>query len=482
MLVVITTAVVIITIAAPAVAAPRERRDLRRPEPRREVILREPVARPPMRREAPAREGVRDGAGIRRESRPSFPAPGISPRPPAVSAQSRVPRIGTPTAPAPTTESPSALPVQRPPTAPAAAPSAPAAAPLAPAPAPAPVAPAAAPVVPAPAPAPVVVYPNVTPRPMILTQAPSFGVGSGGVRVGGSVAPSGDVIRDSVINGAVLGSAGGPIGAAIGAGVGLLHGLWAKRQVEKAARVESDKQKQADRKIEEELAAQKPGSSTSDPGTAVASLPPTAEAAEPPRDRLDPDGFRPVYEGGRLVRRERIAADGSVTEVLHYDTKAQIVRRDESSRRDGRFDTSTFYADGKPQRRESDTDGDGSVDLWATYDAGGDVARLETLADGKRHTQVYVAGKVSEEAWRRATDGVVTKRVKYEDGAVREKLDGNFLTYFEPNGAIAREAELGADGRPTMIAYYEGGRLVRRELYEIDDKAFERVPLAEVTR
>jgi hypothetical protein len=298
----------------------------------------------------------------------------------------------------------------------------------------------------------------VTPRPIILTQAPSFGVGvgSGGVRVGGSVAPSGDVIRDSVINGAVLGSAGGPIGAAIGAGVGLLHGLWAKRQVEKAARVETEKQKEADRKIEEEIAAQQPGSST---GTTVASVPPTTEPAAPPRDRLDPDGFRPVYEGGRLVRRERIAADGSVTEVLHYDAQGQIARRDESSRRDGRFDTSTFYADGKPQRRESDTDADGSVDLWATYDAAGDVARLETLAAGQRHTQVYVAGRVSEEEWRRAADGVVTKRVKYEDGAV------------------AREAELDADGRPTMIAYYEGGRLVRRELYEIDDKAFERVPL-----
>jgi antitoxin component YwqK of YwqJK toxin-antitoxin module len=344
-------------------------------------------------------------------------------------------------------------------------------------------------------PAPVVVFPSAIPQPIILTQAPGFGVGvgvgSGGVRVGGSVAPSGDVIRDSVINGAVLGSAGGPIGAAIGAGVGLLHGLWAKRQVEQAAKVEAARQKEADRKLEEELASQQPGSSTTDTGTTgttVASLPPTTEPAEPPRDRLDPDGFRPVYDGGRLVRRERIGADGRATEVVHYDAQGQIVRRDESSRRDGRFDTSTFYADGKPQRRESDTDADGTVDLWATYDAAGEVARLESLADGRRHTQVYTAGRMSEEEWRRAADGTVTRRVKYEDGTVREKLDGNLLTYFEPNGDVAREAELDANGRPTMIAYYEGGRLVRRELYEIDDKAFQRVPLvspetaAEVTR
>jgi antitoxin component YwqK of YwqJK toxin-antitoxin module len=324
------------------------------------------------------------------------------------------------------------------------------------------------------------------PRTVIVTQAPSFGVGVGssGVHVGGSAARSGEPVRDSVINGAILGAAGGPIGAAIGAGVGLLHGLWTKRKVEQASRAEVARQKEADRKIEQEIAAQQPGSST----TTVASVPATTEPVEPPRDRLDPDGFRPVYEGRRLVRRERIGADGRVTEVLHYDAQGQVVRRDESSRLDGRFDTATFYAGGKPERRESDTDGDGTVDLWAAYDAAGEVARLDSLADGRRHTQVYTAGKVSEEEWRRAADGVVTARVKYEDGKVREKLEGNLLKYFEANGDIAREAELGADGRPTTIAYYERGRLVRRELFDIDEKAFQRVPLvstdtpAQVTR
>jgi antitoxin component YwqK of YwqJK toxin-antitoxin module len=317
---------------------------------------------------------------------------------------------------------------------------------------------------------------------------------SGGVSVGGR---TGEPVLDSVMTGAALGGLGGPIGLAVGAGIGLLHGLWAKKKAEAASRAEVAKQKEADRKLEQEIAAQKPGASADEQGvrvvkdhladtpnaspptgTAVASLPPTAPN-EPPaaRDRLDPDGLRPVYEGDRLVRKERVAADGKVTEVLHYDARGQLVKREESSRGDGRFDTSTFYADGKPQRRESDTDGDGTTDLWAAYDATGEIAKLESLANGRRHQQIYAAGKVTEEEWRRASDGVVTGRVKYQDGKVREKLEGNLVQYFEPNGDLKREEELGADGRPSAIAFYEHGKLVRRELYEIDEKAFERVPL-----
>ena len=462
---VVTSAFVVVTLAPPVDAASRDRRDLNRSTPR--AIHREPLAVPrEVSRRAPA---------------PTPRAPSRTETPP--------PRVTAPRTPPPAVTAPPPAAVVTPPASPSTV--------------------------------------RVTPRlsddprfvPFSAYQASPYyggyhpysggyhpysgtsayvagaGVGvSGGVSVGGR---TGEPVLDSVMTGAALGGFGGPIGLAVGAGIGLLHGLWAKHKAEAATRAEVAKQKEADRKIEQEIAAQKPGASADEQGvrvvkdhladtpnaspptgTAVASLPPTA-TKEPPaaRDRLDPDGLRPVYEGDRLVRKERVAADGKVTEVLHYDAQGQLVRREESSRGDGRFDTSTFYADGKPQRRESDTDGDGRTDFWAAYDAAGEVTKLESLANGRRHQQVYAAGKVTEEEWRRASDGVVTGRVKYQDGKVREKLEGNLLQYFEPNGDLKREEELGADGRPAAIAFYEHGKLIRRELYEIDEKAFERVPL-----
>jgi hypothetical protein len=251
---------------------------------------------------------------------------------------------------------------------------------------------------------------------------------------------------------------------AIGAGVGLLHGLWAKRQHEKQARAEQERQRAMERELERELAAQRAGGST-DTGdgqgvliladnlattdtpsaspsterpTQVASLPPASgETAATRSDGLDAEGFRPVYDGTRLVRRERRAPDGSMAAVLHYDGRGRIVRRDESTGMDGRLDTSASYVDGALQRKESDTDDDGKSDVWAFYDGTGELTRLESLiADGKRRVEHYRAGRV------------------------------------------AREEEFDAGGDLAAVAHYEGDRIVRRELYAVDESAFTRVPVA----
>ena len=305
-----------------------------------------------------------------------------------------------------------------------------------------------------------------------VAQAQSVGVGSrGGVRVGGGVGASPDPLLNSATMGAALGSAAGPIGMAVGAGIGLLHGLWAKRKYEEQARAEQERQRAMDRELEREMAAQRAGGAadteegqgvliladnlaTSDTpsaspsteratqvasrATQVASLPPASSATTAARtpDSVDAEGFRPVYEDTRLVRREHHAADGSIDVVLHYDTRGRIVRRDESSRLDGRLDTSAYYTDGTLQRKESDTDADGKPDVWAFYDGTGELTRLESLtADGGRRIEQYRAGD------------------------------------------LAREEKFDADGSLTAVAHYEGGRIVRRELYKIDDAAFSRVPL-----
>jgi antitoxin component YwqK of YwqJK toxin-antitoxin module len=145
--------------------------------------------------------------------------------------------------------------------------------------------------------------------------------------------------------------------------------------------------------------------------------------------------------------------------VLHYDEQGQLVRREESSRLDGRLDTSTVYAQGRPERKESDTDDDGKPDVWATYTADGKVSVLESLmADGRRLRQRYTEGKVTREEWRTA-DALVTAR----------DLDAS--------GTVVREEEFGAGGRLSSVTFYESGRLVRRELYQVDERLFKRVPL-----
>src|SRR4051812_7789087 len=201
-----------------------------------------------------------------------------------------------------------------------------------------------------------------------LARAQSVGVGSrGGVRAGGGFsggASSADVLNSAAM-GAAIGSAGGPIGMAIGAGVGLLHGLWAKKKYDEQARVEAERQQAMDRELERQMGAQRAGGgvpagdgqgvlivrdhleadspsaspATPDRATQVASKAPGGAAD------VDTEGFRPIYEGRRLLRREHRSPDGRTDVVLHYDTRGRIVRRDESTRLDGRLDTSARYVD-----------------------------------------------------------------------------------------------------------------------------------------
>jgi hypothetical protein len=235
------------------------------------------------------------------------------------------------------------------------------------------------------------------------------------------------------------------------------------------------------------------------PARAVASRPESPS----PAPRADAEGFVPVYAGTRLVRRERDTnGDGKPDVIVHLGEDGRPVRREESSQLDGRFDTVTHYRDGRIARRESDTDGDGQPDLRAEYDEQERPARTEALvAPGRKLVQEYADGRLAREEWRRLPEDRVETRLTYADGRVVEKeedstgsgvldvvsvldeqgrvvrqgrrtAEGRLAAwrYFAPEGgAVLREEELAPDGQVTAIAYYENGRLARRELYELDE-------------
>ncbi|MFQ5521497.1 MAG: FG-GAP repeat domain-containing protein [Candidatus Methylomirabilia bacterium] len=230
-----------------------------------------------------------------------------------------------------------------------------------------------------------------------------------------------------------------------------------------------------------------------------------------PPGRIDREGFRAIYEGERVVRRERdLDDDGRPDVIVHYGADGQPVRREESSQLDGRIDTWTFYADGKAERKEADTDGDGRVDLWAFYGPEGELVRVKSLTAPRRSLmQFYEEGKVVREERRREPGGQLQARQTYQDGKIQEKEedssgsgqldlvsifdaegqlvkqghrdgDGRMVAwrYFDPErGTLLREEEIGERGEVVAVSYYQSGKLARRELYELKDELFKRVPL-----
>jgi hypothetical protein len=345
--------------------------------------------------------------------------------------------------------------------------------------------------------------------------------------------------------GFVFGAPLGPIGAGAGALLGFIYGNLAKREAEAKAEAEAQRQEAIDADIERQIAERNAnGAGRADSGkpapgrrqgvivvkdhladqpsppAAAGSGSPSPASGEPaprtagvprvPPPETDADGFRPVYEGGRLVRRERDAqGDGRPDTVLYYGADGQLTRREDSSRLDGRIDTWTHYADGKMVWRESDTRGTGQVDLWIYYDERGNVIRAESLVenDTLRLTQTFADGQVAREEWRRHPGGELSAVATHQDGKVvqreedstgsgrldlvsvfdpsghlvkqgRRADDGRMTTwrYFDPGGGLVREEELGRDGEVVTVSFFEAGRLTRKELYELDDALFKRAP------
>jgi hypothetical protein len=342
----------------------------------------------------------------------------------------------------------------------------------------------------------------------------------------------------------MFGSPFGLVGAGAGAIIGFIYGNLAKRDEEKKADEEAQRQAAADAELERQIADHKAKESARAEGgkaapgrkqgvtivkdhLADAPAPPTGSASAPSgggaRDgtpgspgvaratppETDAEGFRPVYEGGRLVRRERDAqSDGRPDTILHYAADGQLERREDSSRLDGRMDMWTYYVKGTVVRKEADTRGTGEVDLWVHYDESGNVVRADLLVEKDvKLTQLFADRQVAREEWRRHPGGQLTAVAIHKDGKIvqreedstgqgrldlvsvfdpagqlvkqgRRAEEGRLTSwrYFDPGGRVVREEELGKDGEVVAVSFFEDGRLTRKELYVLDEDVFRRAP------
>jgi hypothetical protein len=310
--------------------------------------------------------------------------------------------------------------------------------------------------------------------------------------------------------GFAFGAPFGPIGAGAGAVLGFIYGNLAKRDDEKKAEVEAQRQETVDADLERQIAEQKAkeGASAAEAGKAapgrkqgvmvvkdhLANRPPgpptgsvsgpsggasgqdssrPAEVARVAPPATDAEGFRSVHEGGRLVRRERDAqGDGRPDTILHYDANGQIVRREDSSRLDGRMDMWTHYVDGKVARKEVDTRGTGQVDLWVHYDDRGNVVRAESLVENDvKLTQIFVDSRVAREEWRRHPGGQLSAVAVHQDGKVVQREEDttgqgrlDLVSVFDPDGRLAKQGHRADEGWLMSWRYYDAdGRVMREE-------------------
>ncbi|MGH7422892.1 MAG: hypothetical protein ACREJ1_04350, partial [Candidatus Methylomirabilales bacterium] len=203
-----------------------------------------------------------------------------------------------------------------------------------------------------------------------------------------------------------------------------------------------------------------------------------------------------------------VNGDGKPDILRYYNGTGRLTRQEEDSRLTGRVDTWTFYEDGRPVRKESDTNGDGKVDFWAFYDSSGDVVRTEADTDHDGHRDrvtLYAKGEVTQEQHyspgldpARAIityaggqpprkeedtdgDGRMDRLTEYDGSGRVTKVSRNpvkagsygLVAHYQPKTGeiLGEEEDLNGDGRIDIISYYQQGRLIRREFFDLPEVA-----------
>jgi hypothetical protein len=168
---------------------------------------------------------------------------------------------------------------------------------------------------------------------------------------------------------------------------------------------------------------------------------------------MNHDGKPDMYEyfdaSGQIRRREIDLGEDGVISVIEYYEGGKLARKELDAARRGKIDTWDFYdvATGKRVKRERDTNGDGRVDQWWTWEGDKVTIAMDRNFDGQPEleSQVVLGG-----------EGAVTK-----DGGASLTSAAGDAAAAEPAPAAASDAGLSpsptyADGGPGG-AIHDGG-------------------------
>jgi hypothetical protein len=188
-----------------------------------------------------------------------------------------------------------------------------------------------------------------------------------------------------------------------------------------------------------------------------AALPSAAVSATPADRVLDQDGDGQadhwIYLSQGRPAREQFDdnGDGRPDRTLLRDPASGEQQRVEEDRNgDGVTDVLSEYKGGQLARIRRDMDLDGVPDAWSFYRAG-ELMREEQDPDGdgfRNRVALYQAGRLRLEREDRDGDGRVDRLTRYD---AEERM-------------LQRDEDQDGDGLVDARAYYEGGKLVRREL------------------
>jgi hypothetical protein len=184
---------------------------------------------------------------------------------------------------------------------------------------------------------------------------------------------------------------------------------------------------------------------------------PRADAGGPADRALDRDGDgRPdhwIYLSQGRPEKERFDDNGDGAPdrtVLRDPASGEELRVEEDRNGDGRVDTVSEYKNGQIARIRRDSDFDGGPDAWSFYRAG-QLTREEQDPDGdgfRNRIVLYRDGQLASEREDRDADGRIDRITRYD----------------AEQRVLQRDEDQDGDGLVDARAYYENGRLVRREL------------------
>lgn len=278
------------------------------------------------------------------------------------------------------------------------------------------------------------------------------------------------------------GSIGGPYGAGGGLIIGLIAGLVtadshfaqanARLQTEQAKDRELEAQIERELERQKELETQMAGVGQYSTGAVKKQASPSQAVSQPEQspsaNRQEPAAIGSLASVGkketpslspappfRNVEVRDMNKDGIPDLWIYYNPAkpGEVIRQEEDTNGDGRIDTWSTFKDGKLVRREVDTNGDVMPDVTFVYEK--DIIVREErdeYGEGRpSYRAFYQNGKITMVERDTDRDGRVDQRIYYDAASAGELV-------------LKEEVDLNGDGAIDLWSYYEGGRLVRRDV------------------